>query len=239
MKNELLKEYRYRIEAHVHTFPASRCSEVSVAEVITAYSQMGYDALVLTNHFIHGYNYMQGVSVDEGIQKYLEDYDEAKALGERLGLTVMLGAEIRFTENENDYLMYGVNETMLHEIYGYLEDGVENFRKNYKMPESVFLQAHPFRNGMTEIDPGLLDGMEIFNLHPGHNSRLAVAAMYAKDNNMDIRIAGSDFHFLRGRCLSVSAVLTGKMPKDSFEFAEILKSRDYLLEIGKNAVIMV
>ena len=239
MKNELLKEYQYRIETHAHTFPASTCSEVSAEEVITAYSQMGYDGLVITNHFMKDYNYMQGVSVSEGIQAYLNDYYEAKELGERMGLTVLLGTEIRFTENANDYLIYGVDETMLREIYGYLEDGVENFRKNYKMPKSVFLQAHPFRDGMVEIDPALLDGLETFNLHPGHNARLAVAAMYAKDHDMGIQIAGSDFHFLRGRCLSVSAVLTRKMPKDSFEFAEILKSHDYLLEIGKNAVLMV
>lgn len=237
LKNELRKEYKYKIEAHAHTLPASKCSEVTVEEVINAYSELGYDGIVIANHFIYDYNYMKDVPVEEGIQKYLDDYREAVRLGEEKNLKVFLGAEIRFTENENDYLIYGVDEKMLPEIYNYLPDGLENFRRNYPMPDSVFLQAHPFRNGMTEVDPDLLDGYETLNMHPGQSGRLAVATMHAKVSGKDLVIAGSDFHFLRGRHLCVSAILTRKMPKDSFEFAEILKSRDYLLEIGNQAVI--
>ena len=105
------------------------------------------------------------------------------------------------------------------------------------MPKSVFLQAHPFRDGMEEVDPKLLDGIEIFNMHPEHRSRNALANIYAKKNKMNIVIAGSDFHSLRGRDLSVSAIRTRKMPEDSFEFAGILKSKDYLIEIGNNSLI--
>ena len=238
VKNELLKEYKYKIEAHAHTLPVSACSETTVPELLEAYARLCYNGIVITNHFMTDYSTcMKDNSVDVGVKKYLNDYYEAVELGKKYGITVLLGSEIRFTENSNDYLVYGVDEKMLVEIYGYLKDGVENFRKNYSMPKSVFLQAHPFRNGMEEIDPKLLDGIETFNMHPGHNARIAVANMYAKENNLDILIAGSDFHFLRGRCLSISAILTRKMPKDSFEFAQILKSKDYLMEIGRNAVI--
>lgn len=90
---------------------------------------------------------------------------------------------------------------------------------------------------MEEVDARLLDGIETFNMHPGHKSRNAVANIYAKKNSLNVTIAGSDFHFTKGRDFSVSAILTRKMPKDSFEFAEILKSKDYLMEIGGNAVI--
>ena len=237
LKEELKKEYKYKFEAHAHTAPISSCSQVSPEEIIDAYSGLGYDGIVLTNHFIYDYNYMKDCSVEEGIKKYLHAYYETAELGKKKNMSVLLGAEIRFTENCNDYLVYGIDEKMLSEIYKLLPYGVENFRKNYSMPKSVFLQAHPFRDGMEEVDPGILDGIETFNMHPGHKSRNAVANIYAKKNNLKITIAGADFHFNIGRDLSVSAILMRKMPKDSFEFAGILKSKDYLIEIGNNAVI--
>ena len=237
LKNKLLDEYKYRIEAHAHTKPASECGELTASELIEVYSELGYDGIVLTNHFIHGYNYMKNTGTEDGIKKYLSDYIDAAELGKKHNINVMLGAEIRFTENINDYLVYGIDGKMLSEIYELLPYGVENFRKNYSMPKSVFLQAHPMRDGMEEVDAGILDGIEIFNMHPEQKSRNAIANRFAKKNNLDIKIAGSDFHFKRGKDFSTSAILTRKMPKDSFEFAEILKSKDYLLEIGNNAVI--
>ena len=155
LKNELFKEYKYKIEAHAHTSPASTCSEVSAEELINAYAGLEYNGLVLTNHFIYDYNYMKGRSIKDGIKKYLSDYYEAVELGKKKGVNVLLGAEIRFTENCNDYLVYGLDEKMLDEIYGYLPYGVENFRTKYSMPKSVFLQAHPFRDGMEEVDAGI------------------------------------------------------------------------------------
>ncbi len=238
LKNELKKEYRYKIEAHAHTAPISGCSEVSPEELINTYSELGYDGIVITNHFMYDYSTcMRDNSVEDGVKKYMSAYYEAAELGKKKNIHVLLGAEMRFTENTNDYLVYGVDEKMLVDIYGYFKDGAENFRKNYSMPKSVFLQAHPFRDGMEEVDAAILDGIEIFNMHPEHKSRNAIANIYAKKNNLGIGIAGSDFHFLRGRDVSVSAILTRKMPEDSFEFAEILKSKDYLMEIGTNAVI--
>ena len=236
-KEELLAEYRYKTEAHAHTSPASTCGQVSPEETVKTYAGLGYNGLVLTNHFIYDYNYMKGRSKEDGIKKYLSDYYEAVEFGKKNGLNVILGAEIRFTENCNDYLVYGIDEKMLLEIYELLPYGIENFRKNYSMPKSVFLQAHPFRDGMEDVDATLLDGIEIFNMHPEHKSRNAIANLFANKNNLNIKIAGSDFHFLGGKDRSVSAILTRKMPKDSFEFAEILKSGDYLLQIGNNAVI--
>ena len=196
IKDELRKEYKYKIEAHAHTAPISQCGEASVEEVINTYASLGYDAVVITNHFISNYHYMNGVSVEKGIQKYLSDYYEAVKIGEKKNMKVLLGAEIRFPGSGNDYLIYGVEESMLLEIYNLLPEGIENFRKNYSMPNSLFLQAHPFRDGMIEVDPSLLDGYEIFNMHPDHNGRLAVATMHAKVNNKEIVTVYRDNTFI-------------------------------------------
>lgn len=239
IRSELLNTYKYRIELHAHTSPASSCSEVPVPDLVAAYAGLGYDGIVLTNHFFTDYSTcMMGHTVEEGVKIYLNDYREAVRIGKERGLKVLLGAEIRFTENSNDYLIYGLNERMLIEIYGYLQDGVENFRKKYPMPDSVFIHAHPFRDGMVEVDPALLDGIETFNMHPGQRSRNAVANLYAEEKGFGIRIVGSDFHFLRGRGLAVSAIRTKSMPEDSFALAAILKSGDYIGEIGTGALVL-
>ena len=239
LREELNREYPYRIELHAHSSPVSRCSEAPVPDLIATYAKLGYHGLVLTNHFLTDYaTCMRGRTVEEGIGIWLNDYREAVKIGREHGLRVYLGAEIRFTESDNDYLIFGLTEKMLTEIYGYLPYGVENFRGKYPMPDSVFIQAHPFRDGMTDVDPAILDGIETFNMHPGQKSRNAVVNLYAGEENFGIRIVGSDFHFLRGRGPSVSAIRTKTLPDDSFGIAAILKSGDYLGEVGTRALIL-
>ena len=239
IKSQLEKEYKYKLELHAHSNPASGCSEVSVPDLVALYAELGYHGVVLTNHFIYDYSTcMRGRSVEEGIEVWLNDYRAAVEEGKKYGLAVFLGAEIRFTENNNDYLIYGLTERMLPEIYRLLPEGVEHFRKTYEMPDSVFLQAHPFRDGMVEVDPALLDGIETFNMHPGQRSRNAVANLYAKKKGFGVRLVASDFHFLRGREVAVSAIRTKTMPKDPFDVARILKSGDYIGEVGNQALIL-
>ncbi len=234
LKTKLLLHYNYKIELHAHTKPASGCSEVTPKELIDTYKDLGYDAICITNHFILS----EKRSKEEYIGNYLRDFSEAKEYGERLGMKVYLGAEIRFTENDNDYLIYGVNKVMLAEIYDILSCGIENFRKNYSMKDSVFIQAHPMRNGMEKVDAKLLDGVEVFNMHPNHNSRVGLAALYAKRENISIITAGSDFHHPNKDHEGLAAIRTAYLPEDSFGLAELLKKGDYILEVGRGNIIL-
>ncbi len=168
----------------------------------------------------------------------MRDFEETKKHGDESGIKVYLGAEIRFTECDNDYLIFGINKEMLFEIYDLLPFGLENFRKNYAMPNSVFVQAHPMRDGMQTIDTGLLDGIEVFNMHPGHNSRVGIASVYAKANNSSIVTAGSDFHHPNRNHEGVAALRSACLPNDSFGIAELLKNGEYLLEIGRNNIVI-
>lgn len=236
IKKKIVEEYKYRIEMHAHTTPASSCGDIPPEDVIKKYKEIGYDGVVITNHFIYDYNLYKMYSPEEALKKYTEDYLKAKEVGEKLGLTVLLGAEIRFTENINDYLLYGVDEEMFSEIYEMLPYGLENFRKNFNMKKSLLFQAHPFRNDMTLADPKLLDGIETFNMHLNHNGRVAQAVKYAAENNINLTIAGTDYHHLGMDGLA--AVRTKKMPKTSFELAELLKTGDYVMEIGGNAIVL-
>ena len=51
LKSKLLKQYKYRIELHAHTSPASGCSEITPKEMVDTYKSLGYDAVTITNHF--------------------------------------------------------------------------------------------------------------------------------------------------------------------------------------------
>ena len=77
--------------------------------------------------------------------------------------------------------------------YECLDMSVEEFSKKYRNDKRLLIQAHPFRNGMTEVPPEYLDGIETFNMHPNHNSRVAVAAKYAKKHHL-IQTVGTDYH---------------------------------------------
>lgn len=235
LKNELLKEYKYQIELHAHTSPASSCSQIPPEEMAEIYKGLGYDAVTIANHFIFEY---QGLSKEEVIDRFFDNFERAEKKGKETGIKVLLAAEIRFTENDNDYLVFGVTRKMMEEIYDLLPYGIENFRKVYNMPESVFIQAHPFREGMEKVDPKLLDGIEVYNMHPNHNSKVGLAAVYAKEQCFSVITSGSDFHHPGRKHEGVSAIRTKFLPKDTFELASILRSGDYLLEVGRNNIII-
>ena len=235
LKNQILSEYKYQIEMHAHTYPVSGCSQVSPKEMVETYKGLGYDGVAITNHFMYQHDrYAKEVF----LESFIKDYEETKKYGDEMGLNVYLGAEIRFTEWDNDYLIFGIDEKMLSEIYDLLPHGIENFRKNYAMPDSVFLQAHPMREGMKLYDPALLDGIEVYNLHPNHNGKVGMAAAYAKEHNFPVVIAGSDFHHPNRNHEGMAALRSTYLPKDSFELAKLLKDGDYLLEIGRNNIVI-
>ncbi len=235
LKNSLLQEYKYRTELHAHTSPASSCSEIPPEDLVVIYKELGYDAVTVANHFSYEY---QDSTKEQVIDRFFSDFETAKKKGEEIGINVILAAEIRFEENENDYLIYGVTRKMMEEIYDLLAFGVDNFRKVYSMPDSVFLQAHPFRDDMEAVNPLILDGIEVFNMHPNHNSRVGIASVYAKEQQFPIITAGSDFHHKNRKHEGVSAILTKTLPSESFDIAKILKSGNYLLETGRSNIII-
>ena len=236
IKNDLINEYKFRIEMHAHTKPVSPCSEISPEEMVETYSELGFDAVVIANHFI--YYLTEGFTKDEAIDRFLKDYEDTCKAAEKRGLKIILAAEVRFDENFNDYLIYGVDRKILETVYDYFPKGLKAFREEVNLEKSVFLQAHPFRDRMTLMDAHLLDGVETFNVHPGHNSRIGQAAKYAKENDLKIKIAGTDYHHPNHNHEGLSAVRTKVLPKDTFELAEILKSGDYVLEIGADSIVL-
>ena len=226
-------DYKYRIELHAHTRPASGCSEISPEDLIRTYKKLNCDAVCITNHFTASL-FPPGSANKETVTAHFDDYLRAKTEGDRLGVNVIFGMELRFAENSNDYLIYGTDEEEALKISYLLGEGVAQFRAAYRNEKSVFLQAHPFRSGMADVLPELLDGIEVFNMHPHHNSRIGIAARYAKQHGF-IAIAGTDYHHPTHEGLAITCAKT--LPRDSYELAALIKSRDYIFDIGGFCVI--
>ena len=145
--------------------------------------------------------------------------------------------EARFDENGNDYLLYGVDEEILGRIYDYLDKGLAAFRAEVKLPDSVLIQAHPFRDGCVPAEGALLDGVEVFNMHPNHNPRSALAGLYAREQGISLTVAGTDFHHVKPGYIAAAALRCRELPKDSFGVAQLLKSGDFVFEIGDKLVL--
>ena len=233
-KEQLKSTYPYRIELHAHTKPVSPCSEIPPADLVQAYIDQGFHGVVITNHF--NLEYLLGLPKEEALDYYLSGYEEARKAAAGTGLQVLLGTEVRFNEHSNEFMIYGVDRQILSECYDYLEKGLAAYRNDVKLPDSVLIQAHPFRDRMLRREPELMDGIEVFNMHPGHNSRVAQAAKLAASIPGCIKTVGTDFHHPghQGLC----ALRVRQMSRDSFDMAAILRSGDYVFELGGDAIVL-
>lgn len=231
IRNEI-DEYKYKTELHAHSSEVSWCGRVCAAELVRLYAARGADAVVLTNHFF--YDMFKDEGREAFCERYVAEYEKAAELGKSYGINVLFGMEIRFTENINDYLIYGMDTSEVKKAGELVKKGIDVFYREFKTERNVILQAHPFRDNMQPIRPQSVDGIEVFNMHPDQNSRVGLAARYASENNMLIS-GGTDFHIAghEGCCM----IRTKFKPKTSFDIAEVLKNGDFLFDIGGNIVV--
>ena len=227
--NELAAAYPYRVELHAHTSPASPCSEFPPELLIEKYAEENVQAVCITNHYSYGLMRDGGKTREQAVRDYLDDYHRAKAAGAKRGMTVILGAELRFADGPEDFLIFGIDEDDVNAFYDFVGGTMRDFRLKWHKDSAFFLQAHPFRNNMTVAETQLLDGMEVFNLHPNHNARIGVAARYAAREKLTPAI-GTDFHHPGHQAIGLLRSRT--LPESSLHVAEILRSGDYLMETG-------
>lgn len=204
----------YKTELHAHTAEISRCAHVGVDEVVRAYREAGYRTLVLTDHMSH-FTFDDQPITDwtAAVDRYLQSYHRAvEAAGS--DLTVLLGMELCFDGgNFSDYLVYGVTEEFLYANGNLMEMNIHSFSTLAGEAGLLLFQAHPFRNYMRMTPPELLDGIEVHNGNPRHDSRNDVAALWAEKFGL-LRSSGSDYHeygdISRGGILTKTPLLTNQ-----------------------------
>lgn len=189
MENELML-----LDTHVHTSQVSPCGKVAALEMIELYKEAGYDAVVITDHYHEWYFESLGdLPWEEKVQSFLSGYKSALERGKALGVRVFLGMEIRFVKGPEDYLVYGLDGDYLIQNPNLHLYTLEEFRDHIQETGALIFQAHPFRVGQTPAPGNLLDGMEVHNANPRHDSGNDKAYAYAKSNDLMMG-SGSDAH---------------------------------------------
>ncbi|MBE6903629.1 MAG: PHP domain-containing protein [Ruminococcaceae bacterium] len=214
-----------KIDMHVHTSQASLCACVDAKETVQMYKDAGYDGIVLTNHYnIYQFPFYEN-SPHKTAENFICAYENAKEEGDKIGLKVLLGCELSFTDSNNDYLLYGLDCDFIEFIADKLNVSFSEFLK-YKPENTLIYQAHPFRNHMKITPPQLLDGIESYNGNPRHDSRNEIAKEWAKKFSLKT-VSGSDFH--QPEDIAIGGIVTEKLIKDNTDLIELLKSQEYEL----------
>jgi len=184
----------YKYDTHVHTSETSPCGCVSAVELVHLYKDAGFQGIVITDHYFDGFfESLRGMSWEEKVDNYLKGYKIALNEGKKIGLNVILGMEIRFGSSPNDYLVYGIDEEFLKEYPELYNLDLSRFRELISDKGILIYQAHPFRPYIVPADPKLLDGVEVHNGNPRHNSHNEKALEFARKYCLK-ESSGSDFH---------------------------------------------
>ena len=214
-------------EMHVHTSEVSTCAILSAEEVIKKYSESGYKGLVLTDHMNERtFRNMSNPQWHDMVEHYLSGYRKMKSILIP-DFTVLLGMEITFKENFNDYLIYGLDEDFLFNNGNLMDLGIREFRKLADKNNLLVFQAHPFRVDMTVTDPYLLDGIEIYNGNSSHNSSNDIANIWADKFGLR-KISGSDFHYFWG--MAPGGLIFEDTIKDNKDLTEALRNNRFRIK---------
>ena len=186
-------------ETHLHTAETSACAALPAFDAVDRYHQNGYSGLVVTDHYVDTFFEGSLLPWAEQIDRFLRGYRLAKQRGAQWGMTVLLGIELRFQHNANDYLVYGITpEFLIRHPRLYAMDE-PSFYRLAKETGLLVIQAHPFRDNNQVIDSRWLDGIEVFNGQPAHRNHNDRALAYAQAHAL-IGISGSDCHDEASAC---------------------------------------
>ena len=187
----------HKYELHALTAECDLVAQLSGAELVRAYAEQGYNGMVITDHYFSIFfdwfgKELEGKSHRQIIDRWLRGYESARNEGEKIGFTVLPGAEVRIDGTINDYLVYGLEEAdfyrlpLLNRMASI--DEVMDILPDY----TCVVHAHPFRENMTVRDPGRFFGIEVHN--GGTNAfRNQLAKVWAEHYGKAMT-SGSDCH---------------------------------------------
>ena len=218
----------YLFDPHTHTAETSKCGRLPAAEVVDRYVRHGFAGLVVTDH-LHP-EYLSRIDTDHDwnavCDHYLSGYRASKRRGDEVGLQVLLGAELRFPENDNDYLVYGIDEQWLRSNpYVCCMSAREFFQKFHD--QVLIIHAHPYRDGNTTVFEDAVHGTEIINGNPRHDNYNDRALELARRHPEYYRLAGSDTH--EDGDEARAGVILPERPVDSFAYKALIEQHRFHL----------
>ena len=216
----------YLYDPHTHTAETSKCGHLFAAEVVDRDVRNGFSGLVVTDH-LHP-EYLSRIDTqhnwDMVIDHYLSGYHASKKRGDEAGLDVLLGAECRFPEDDNDYLVYGIDEQWLRSNpYACCMSAQEFYDKFHN--EVLIIHAHPFRAGSAPVQETAIHGAEIINNNPRHPNNNDQALAMCRRHPEYFRLAGSDTH--RDGDEARAGVILPERVKDSRAYKHMIETLQF------------
>lgn len=200
------------IDLHVHSFPASPCSSVSLKELIDEARNIGLHGFCLTDH------------------NHVWNPREVAQLRERTGFLVLRGNEI--TTEQGDMLVFGLEK----DIPGIIR--LTELRAEVSRVKGFLIAAHPFRGflafGLGKLGLSLeqavarplwkwVDAVEVMNSQVTEKEN-ALAAQVAGRLNLPAT-GGSDAHTASG--LGIFATRFFQKIQDEQDLIQALQSGNY------------
>lgn len=215
----------YKTEPHLHVAEISMCSRLKAKEMAKLYKDAGFDTIFVSDHFMPAFfDSLGNIPWEDKITIFLSGYYKAKAAGEKLGLNVLLSAEVSFDDCPNHYLVYGITKEFLIKYPDLCYKGAQHFSEIAKQNDIFVVQAHPFRDGECFPTPELVDAIEVYNGSPRHDDRNDDAEVLAKDNGLYMT-AGSDAH--RDEDVAMGGIVTAVPVTDEMQYIDIIKSKSF------------
>ena len=183
---------KYKTELHCHSKDGSGCSNESAEGIVKKYLEHGYTTIALTNHFGPAWN-------PDDKEHWMNEIEEKFSAFEKLQkaaegkINVIMGLEMFFKQNPNDYLVFGITREYLENLDLNLTKDLRSFAEDAHKHGMYIIQAHPFRHDMVMMYPDHVDAIEAYNAHveqDNHNFlAVAFAGYYGKTMT-----SGSDHH---------------------------------------------
>ena len=208
-----------------------RDAHLSARELVRLYHNAGYDGMVITDHYIERFytlwfpEEVAGLTHQQQVTRWLKGFRTAREEGEKIGFTVLPGAEVRFDNCPNDYLLYGVHEDFFYTVPRLNELNSLEKLLTLMPTGACVVQAHPFRDDMVVRRPQGLFGMEVFN---GGTSpfRNELARQFAQHYGLT-QTSGSDIHDMSR--LAKGGIRTEHKIKTPEDLIAVLRSNAYTL----------
>ena len=186
----------YKYETHMHTAEVSACAVKFAAQQAVAYKDRGYTGIIITDHFVNGYTTCpKDLPWDRKMEFFATGYNEAKKMGDRIGLDVFFGWE--YSIHGSDFLTYGLGLDFLLENphMGFLQ--IEKYSELIRKGGGFLAQAHPYRDeyyveNPYPVAPHLIDAVEVHNVMDSSDTNYK-AQEFAEENNLPVQ-AGTDDH---------------------------------------------
>lgn len=215
---------KFYVETHAHTSEVSSCATCGAKQLSELMLEYGYSTVFITDHMSEHTFKRAGIQCwDKKVDFFLHGFELVKdaAAGR---LNVLFAMEISFVDQPNDYLVYGITEKFLRDNVDITDMTPETFYPLAKKNGLYIIQAHPFRFDSQIINPRYLDGYEVYNGNPRHNSNNSAAENWAKLHGK-LATGGTDFH--EPGDIGLSGMVFTKEIKTTDDYIAALKSGDY------------